>query len=65
MQKLKMGDRVRVRSGSSSPYRSRSGIVEQELPEDSQGTWYMVRFKSRDMQTNIRFAERELEKLKS
>jgi hypothetical protein len=61
MRKFKVGDRVKVRLDSSSPYRGRTGIIEQHLPEDTRGFWYMVRFESAGLRATSRFPERELE----
>ena len=61
MRKFKKGDKVKVRLDTSSPYRGRSGVVQHELPEDSQGFSYMVEFRSAGLHATSRFAERDLE----
>jgi hypothetical protein len=37
MAKFKIGDKVRVRLRSPSPYRGRTGVVHEELPGDLSG----------------------------
>jgi hypothetical protein len=61
MPKFKKGDKVRVRTDTSSPYRGRIGTVDEELIGDSLGSWYMVKFESQGFTRNYRFVERDLE----
>jgi len=61
VRKFKVNDRVRVHSDSPSPYRGSAGVVQQELPEDSHGFWYAVRFEFRDLRTTVRFLEQDLD----
>ncbi len=61
MRKFKKGDKVKVRLDNPSPYRGRIGVVQQELPQDSQGYWYMVEFQSAWSRAVNRFAEKDLE----
>lgn len=63
LHNIRVGDQVRVRLDSASPYRGRTGMIEQQLPNDTRGFWYMVRFESRDLSTTVRFVERDLEKV--
>ena len=60
MRMFKAGDTVRVRSDSNSTYRGRTGAIQQELPEDPRGYWYLVRFESDDLKATIRVVEQDL-----
>ena len=61
MAKFKVGDKVRVRLDSPSPYRGRIGVIRQELPGDLSGSRYMVRFELGDLRALSRFDEKDLE----
>lgn len=67
MAKFKKGDRVRVISGSHSPYRGTIGVVDANptnyasKEKRSSGFWYMVRFDWRGLHPAARFMEEELE----
>ncbi len=61
LRKFKVGDRVKVRVVSSSPYRGRTGIIQQGLPEDTRGFWYLVRFESAGLRATSPFVEQDLE----
>jgi len=65
MAKFKIGDKVRVRLDSPSPYRGRTGVVHEELLGDLSGHLsgfrYMVKFELRDLSAVSRFAEKDLE----
>jgi hypothetical protein len=63
IRKFRMGDKVKVRLDSTSPYRGRFGIVQQELPRDSLGAWYMVKFELQGLRAVSSFIERDLEKV--
>ncbi len=60
MRMFKAGDTIRVRADSNSTYRGRTGAIQQELPEDTRGYWYLVRFESDDLKANIRLVEQDL-----
>jgi hypothetical protein len=59
--KFKVGGRVNVRSDTASPYRGRAGTIEHELPRDSSGFWYLVRFDLQGLRTISRFIGQDLE----
>jgi hypothetical protein len=61
MAKFKIGDKVRVRLDSPSPYRGRTGVVHEELSGDPSGFRYMVKFELRGLAAVNRFAEKDLE----
>jgi len=61
--KFKTGSKVIINSHSSSPYRDRTGIVDQEPVKDTFRFWYMVKFESKTFSTINRFAEEELSKI--
>jgi hypothetical protein len=61
MPKFKKGDRVKVRLDTNSPYRGRSGIVNENPIKDSYGYWYMVKFESKGYTPAYRFVEQDLE----
>jgi hypothetical protein len=60
MPTLKKGDKVRIRLDTASPYRGRTGVVDEEPIEDSFGFWYMVKFESKGYIRNYRFLEKDL-----
>ena len=53
MPKFKKGDKVKVRLDTSSPYRGRTGIVDEAPIEDSYGFWYMVKFESKGFYSQL------------
>jgi hypothetical protein len=61
MPKFKKGDRVRVRLDTSSPYRGRIEIVDEEPTQDSNGFWYILKFESGGFTRSYRFLERHVE----
>jgi curved DNA-binding protein CbpA len=61
--KFKTGNRVKISVNSPSPYRGRTGIVDNEPVHDAFRFWYMVRIGSKVLTTARRFAEEELEGL--
>jgi hypothetical protein len=61
MQKFKKGDAVKVRFDTTSPYRGRRGIVNENPVNDSYGFWYTVKFESRGYAPSLRFVEQDLE----
>jgi curved DNA-binding protein CbpA len=58
--KFQKGDKVRVNSHSTSPYKDRTGVVDKEPVKDTFRFWYMVSFESKVFSTISRFAEDEL-----
>ncbi len=63
MPKLKKGDKVRVRLDTTSPYRGRIGIIDEEHAKDSYGFWYTVKFETTGFTRSYRFAEQDLEQI--
>jgi hypothetical protein len=61
MPKFKKGDKVRIRLDTSSPYRGRIGIVDEEPAQDSYGFWYTLKFESGGFTRSYRFVERDIE----
>jgi len=61
MPKSNKGDTVRVRLDSDSPYRGRSGVVDDQPARYSGGFWYMVRFELKGLRAVARFVEEDLE----
>jgi hypothetical protein len=61
MPKFKRGEKVRVRLDTSSPYRGRIGIIDEEPVKDSYGFWYTVKFESKGFIRSYRFVEQDLE----
>lgn len=59
--KFKVGQRVRVSLDIPSVFRGRTGTIQQQLPEDTRGFWYMVTFESRGLRNTMRFSEQDLE----
>ncbi len=64
MPKFNKGDKVRVRSDTSSPFRGRTGIVDEEVVGDSFGYWYVVKFETKGFTRSYRFIEPDLELIK-
>ena len=64
MPKFNKGDNVRVRLDNASPYRGRTGTVDEEAIGDSFGYWYMVKFTSKGFSRSYRFNEEDLELIK-
>ncbi len=60
MPKFKKGEPVTVRPDTTSPYRGRIGIVDEEPIKDSYGFWYMVKFESKGFTRSYRFLEQDL-----
>jgi curved DNA-binding protein CbpA len=58
--KFETGSKVTVNYHSTSPYRDRVGVVDQEPIKDAFRFWYMVRFEMNGYSTIVRFAEEEL-----
>jgi hypothetical protein len=65
MPKFKKGDKVKVRLDTASPYRGRSGVVNEKPMNDSYGFWYMVKFESNGNTSAYRFVEQDLEEVNS
>ena len=65
MPKFKKGDKVRVRLDTTSPYRGRIGIVNENPINDSHGVWYAVKFESKEHAPTYRFGEQDLEAARS
>ncbi len=61
MTKFTKGDKVRVRTDTTSPYRGRIGIIDEEPIKDSYGFWYMVKFESKGFIRSYLFVELDLE----
>ncbi len=61
MPKFKIGDKVKVRLDTASPYRGRFGVVTEKPISDSYGFWYMVKFESKGYAPAYRFVEKDLE----
>ena len=67
MPKFRKGDRVKVLLSSHSPYRGKTGVVDDNPtkysspPKRSSGFWYMVRFDWKGLHPAARFMEEELE----
>lgn len=60
MQKFKKGDAVKIRLDTTSPYRGRNGIINENPINDSFGNWYMVKFESNGFKPVQRFVEQDL-----
>jgi hypothetical protein len=65
MPMFKKGDRVKIRLDTTSPYRGRDGIVNENPTNDSYGFSYMVKFESDGFSRNYRFVEKDLETIGS
>jgi len=65
MQKFNKGDAIKIRLDTTSPYRGRNGIINENPINDSYGFWYMVKFESTGFIRNIRFKEHDLEAINS
>jgi hypothetical protein len=63
MPKFNKGDKVRIRLDNASPFRGRSGSIDEEPIGDSFGYWYMVKFTSKGFARSYRFPEEDLELL--
>jgi hypothetical protein len=61
MPNFKKGDKVKVRLDTSSPYRGRIGIVDEEPTQVSYKFWYTLKFESRGFKSSYQFAEQDLE----
>ena len=61
MPEFKKGDNVKIRLDTTSPYRGRKGIINEEPTQDSYGYWYMVKFESKGFSPSYRFNEHDLE----
>ena len=61
--KFEKGSKVKVSSGSASPYRDRTGVVDKAPVKDTFRFWYLVRFESKGLPAVSRFAEEELEEV--
>jgi hypothetical protein len=61
LAKFKAGDKVKVRTDTTSPYRGRIGVINGEPSEDSFGLSYSVKFEARSATIVYRFFERDLE----
>jgi transcription antitermination factor NusG len=61
MPKFEKGDKVRVRSDSTSPYKGCTGVVEGVIKEES-GFLYIVQFgRSGDLALTDNFMEEDLQ----
>ena len=61
MPKFEKGDKVRVRSDSTSPFKGCTGVVEGVMKEES-GFLYIVRFgRSGDLVLTDNFMEEDLQ----
>jgi curved DNA-binding protein CbpA len=58
--KFKRGMAVKVNPGSNTPYRGRTGVVNEEPAKDTFRFWYMVKFESQGFAQVSRFPEEEL-----
>ena len=65
MQKFNKGDAIKIRLDTTSPYRDRNGIINENPINDSYGFWYMVKFESTGFIRNFRFVEHDLEAINS
>ena len=63
--KFEKGSKVKVSSGSASPYRDRTGVVDKAPVKDTFRFWYLVRFESKGLSAVSRFAEEELEEVEN
>jgi hypothetical protein len=65
MPRFKKGDKVKINLDTTSPYRGRSGVVNENPVSDSYGFWYMVKFESKGYNPSYRFVERDLSAVSS
>lgn len=65
MQKFKKGDAVKIRLDTTSPYRGRQGVINENPVNDSFGIWYMVKFESNGFTPARRFVENDLAEMNS
>ena len=61
MAKFKKGDKVRIRVDTSSPFRGRIGIVDNEPNESATVVGYRVKFESKGNTSTCLFDEQVLE----
>jgi DnaJ-class molecular chaperone len=61
--RFKKGSKVKVSLNSASPYRGRTGVVDEEPLKDTFRFWYMVKLESKGFAAISRFAEEELEEV--
>jgi hypothetical protein len=61
MQKFNKGDAVKIRLDTTSPYRGKNGIINENPTNDSYGFWYMVKFESKGFKRTFRFVDHDLE----
>jgi curved DNA-binding protein CbpA len=59
--KLIKGSNVKVTPDSTSPYRKRTGTIDQQPIKDAFRFWYMVKFQTKGFTTVVRLPEEELE----
>jgi curved DNA-binding protein CbpA len=64
VSKFKIGSKLIVNSHSTSPYRGRKGLVNNEPFKDTFRYWYIVRIESQGCSTVIRFDEEELSEVR-
>ena len=62
MPKFEKGDKVKVRLDTASPFRGRTGVIDDEM-QNSSGFWYVVKFESKGFSRNYTFDEKDLEKI--
>jgi len=65
MQKFNKGDPIKIRLDTTSPFRGRNGIINENPINDSYGFWYIVKFESTGFTRNYRFVEHDLEAINS